>query len=300
VSTEVASQKHIPAAAGGGWTPWQLNAYRCLIAAALLFLFWFVVPLSEIPGAAAAVAAGGAIPVLATSTQWSRLAAPVIAAILLLFVPFRVLPEPPLFAALLFVTLAAPNQITPVAFRAAQGAAIVSLVACCAALASTPWLSWWSILIGLPAAFPPAWIPRGRKTEEVERLFYDGGCGLCHHTVQFLLAEDPEGRLFRFAPLGSQAFVEAIPDESVRNGLPDSVVIRTSDGRVLYRSAAAIHALHRLGGYWRFAAWIGQALPGGLLDALYDGIARIRHKVFRKPSDVCPMMPKDLRTRFDL
>jgi predicted DCC family thiol-disulfide oxidoreductase YuxK len=293
-------QKQMSAAlTAGGWTPWQLTVYRLFIAAALLYLFWFVLPLSEIP-AAASVAAGVAIPALATSTQWSRLAAPVIAAVLLLFVPFRVMPGPPLFAALLFAMVAAPKRISPAAFRAAQAAAILSLVACAAPGSLIPWSDWWSVLIGIPAAIPPAWIPRGRKTEAVERLFYDGGCGLCHHTVQFLIAEDPEGRLFRFAPLGSRAFVEAIPDESVRHGLPDSVVIRTSNGKVLYRSAAAIHVLHRLGGYWRFAAWIGQAAPGALLDAVYDGIARIRHKLFRKPSDVCPLMPKDLRTRFDL
>ncbi|HZH02738.1 MAG TPA: DCC1-like thiol-disulfide oxidoreductase family protein [Myxococcaceae bacterium] len=37
-------------------------------------------------------------------------------------------------------------------------------------------------------------------------LFYDGGCGLCHRAVRFVLARDPAGR-FRFAPLGGSATV---------------------------------------------------------------------------------------------
>jgi hypothetical protein len=37
-----------------------------------------------------------------------------------------------------------------------------------------------------------------------------------------------------------------------------------------------------------------------LLDTGYDGIARIRHRIFAKPPDACPILPAPLRDRFDL
>ena len=37
-----------------------------------------------------------------------------------------------------------------------------------------------------------------------------------------------------------------------------------------------------------------------LLDALYDFVARVRYRVFGREPDACPVIPKDLRSRFDL
>ena len=39
-----------------------------------------------------------------------------------------------------------------------------------------------------------------------ELVFYDGRCGLCHHSVRFLLARDRDGALFRYAPLFGETF----------------------------------------------------------------------------------------------
>ena len=39
-----------------------------------------------------------------------------------------------------------------------------------------------------------------------ETIFYDGGCGLCHRFVRFVIKRDPDGTLFRYAPLeGAQS-----------------------------------------------------------------------------------------------
>ena len=69
-----------------------------------------------------------------------------------------------------------------------------------------------------------------------ELLFYDGHCGLCHRSVQFLLRHDPGGRAFRFAPLQGCTFEATIPPAQ-RAQLPDSMVIRTR--RALIRAALA-------------------------------------------------------------
>ena len=132
-----------------------------------------------------------------------------------------------------------------------------------------------------------------------ERLFYDGSCALCHWAVRFVLARDREGRAFRFAPLDSDAFRSAVP-EAVRASLPDSLVIETSDGRLLTRSSAVIHILGRLGRPWRGLGAVARVFPRALLDALYDFVARVRYRVFGREPDACPVIPKDLRSRFDL
>jgi predicted DCC family thiol-disulfide oxidoreductase YuxK len=132
-----------------------------------------------------------------------------------------------------------------------------------------------------------------------ERLFYDGSCALCHWAVRFVLARDPEGRAFRFAPLDSEAFRGAVP-EAVRASLPDSFVIETTDGRLLTRSAAVLCVLDRLGGPWRILGRVARVVPRALLDGVYDFVARVRYRVFGREPEACPAIPKELRSRFEL
>jgi len=40
-------------------------------------------------------------------------------------------------------------------------------------------------------------------------------------------------------------------------------------------------------------------LPAALADFAYDRIAAVRHRVFGRPVDACPLMPAELRERFD-
>ena len=91
----------------------------------------------------------------------------------------------------------------------------------------------------------------------------------------------------------------ALLTEVDRARLPDSLVVRTEDGRVLTRSAAVVHLLKHLGGLWRVIGTLGGLVPRALLDVTYDGIARVRHLLFAKPDDACPVMPRELRARFD-
>ena len=132
----------------------------------------------------------------------------------------------------------------------------------------------------------------------VETIFYDGHCGLCHRWVKFVLKKDARGTAFRFAPLGGERFLQTVP-EPRREGLPDSIVVKTVDDRLLVRSAAVLHILTRLGGPWRLAAVLCRIVPAALRDWLYDRIARLRHRMFRCPAETCPALPPELRSRFD-
>lgn len=151
-------------------------------------------------------------------------------------------------------------------------------------------LHWWT--------FDPAWIP-ARRAAATEMLFYDGHCGLCHRAVRFVLAEDRSGSAFQFAPLQGEFFQQQLSEEEKR-GLPDSLVLRTADGRLLTRSSGVLHLMARLGGTWRLLSAAASVVPAKVRDAAYDFVARVRYKLFAQPSETCPLMPAGVRGRFRL
>ncbi len=131
-----------------------------------------------------------------------------------------------------------------------------------------------------------------------EILFYDGHCGLCHRAVKFVLRHDPSGSAFRFAPLQGATFQSRVP-AGAQADLPDSVVVLTRDGALLVRSNAFLHILRRLGGGWEILASLFAVIPRPLRDVIYNLVARIRYRVFGTREDLCPIVPADLRARFD-
>jgi len=133
---------------------------------------------------------------------------------------------------------------------------------------------------------------------QTERIFYDGHCGLCQGFVRFVIPRDPAGGKFRFAPLQGSTFESLVPAER-RAGLPDSMVVLTSDGALLVRSDAVIHVLRRLGGFWKFIAGAISIIPRPIRDATYNFIARVRYRIFGRRDNVCPVTPPELRARFD-
>ena len=134
--------------------------------------------------------------------------------------------------------------------------------------------------------------------EPTERIFYDGDCGVCHWSVAFVARHDRTGRAFRFAPLGGETF-EAELAAPEREGLPDSIVVRTAGGAVLVRSRGLLHILKRLGRFWRAVGAVLWLVPRPLRDLGYDGFAAIRHRLVRRPDGSCPLMPPELGRRFD-
>jgi predicted DCC family thiol-disulfide oxidoreductase YuxK len=131
----------------------------------------------------------------------------------------------------------------------------------------------------------------------VDHVFYDGDCGFCHGSVRFLAAHDRAGS-FRYAPLGGATFLALVPAEA-RASLPDSLVLRTADGRVLVQGEATLHCLRRLGGGFRLLAALLGVVPRALRDAAYAALARNRKRWLARPSDACPVPNGTLRARFD-
>jgi predicted DCC family thiol-disulfide oxidoreductase YuxK len=130
----------------------------------------------------------------------------------------------------------------------------------------------------------------------VERIYYDGECGYCHEWVRIVLRYDPEGALFRFAPVQGTTFAARIPREK-REAMGDTIVVETEDGRLLVRSVAINHILRRLG----FKTWarLNSLAPRPLGDLGYRLAAWSRRAFAPRPRDSCPVVDPTLRARFD-
>lgn len=142
--------------------------------------------------------------------------------------------------------------------------------------------------------FDPAWIP-ARPFKRSEVLYYDGNCAMCHGFVRFLLAEERTGAL-RYAPLQGTHFRTSVP-ESMRTGLPDSLILRIEDGTLHLRSDAVIQVLEKLGGLWTAAAQLLRLVPRPLRDGAYDVVGALRYRVFGRARNACPLTTAKLRER---
>jgi len=131
-----------------------------------------------------------------------------------------------------------------------------------------------------------------------EYIFYDGHCGLCHRVVKFVLRHDRTGSAFRFAPLQGETFQSLVAGKRP-DPVSDSFVVLAHDGSLLTRSNASIHILKQLGGGWKTLGVVLSVIPTGICDLVYDFVARIRYRVFGRRDDLCPLVPPELRARFD-
>jgi len=111
-------------------------------------------------------------------------------------------------------------------------------------------------------------------------LLYDGLCGFCDGTVQFILRHDRRKTL-RFATL--------------QGDFARGVIARHPE-RVYVRSEGALGVARYLGGAWHLARATA-IVPRFLRDLAYNAFARIRYRVFGR-YDSCPIPTAEQRARF--
>lgn len=130
-------------------------------------------------------------------------------------------------------------------------------------------------------------------------FLYDGVCGLCTRSVQFILRHDPAEK-FRFAPLQSAFARSVLARHGANTADLDTVYVvlnRDQNESLLERSDAIIFVLRELGSFWRITGWLLRCLPRGLRDCLYSWIARNRYRVFGR-YETCPVPKEGDKARF--
>ena len=128
-------------------------------------------------------------------------------------------------------------------------------------------------------------------------LLYDGLCGFCNATVQFIMGHESRPTL-KFAALEG-TFAAGVIERHPELKQVDSLVWVEEGGsveRVKVRSGAALAAAWYMGGIWRLLMilWL---IPRPLRDLAYDQFARRRFKLFGRYGS-CPVPNKAVRARF--
>lgn len=133
------------------------------------------------------------------------------------------------------------------------------------------------------------------RTAEAARciLFFDGVCGLCSWSVDFVMVRDRR-ELFQFAPLQGDTARQLLTASFARD--LDSVVLLV-EGQPFRKSAAAIRVLCRLGFGWQLLGTLAWLIPLPLRDLVYDLVARNRYRLFGK-HETCRMPTPAERSRF--
>jgi len=112
-------------------------------------------------------------------------------------------------------------------------------------------------------------------------LLYDGSCGLCSRTVQFILRHDQK-KFLLFATLEGRFGSDFKRDRPELEDLDSMIWIETEENKVPVRydirSTAALRVARYLGGLWRLAL-VGWMVPRVARDWLYDMVASHRHLI---------------------
>ena len=126
-------------------------------------------------------------------------------------------------------------------------------------------------------------------------VLYDGNCGFCDGTVQWLLKHDHRRQLY-FAALQSPLGSELIQKADLPKDLDSIIFVQESTQMVSYYSTAIFDILQLLPWPWRLGV-LGKVLPKFFRDNIYRWIARNRIRWFGTV-DACKLPTEDERSRF--
>jgi predicted DCC family thiol-disulfide oxidoreductase YuxK len=132
-------------------------------------------------------------------------------------------------------------------------------------------------------------------------LLYDGSCGFCARSVQFVLAHEGPRRSLQFAslqgPTGQEVLTrhpELLRVDSLIWYEPSAPDGRRAE-RVLVRSSAVLAVAAYLGRGWRILGALGWLVPRVARDAVYRWVARHRHSL---AAEFCVLPSAEQRRRF--
>lgn len=126
-------------------------------------------------------------------------------------------------------------------------------------------------------------------------LLYDGECGVCNGSIQWILAHERAHHL-RFAALQSE-LGERLRERAKISDQVDSLIWVEEQGaevRARLWSSAIVAVLQYVGGPWQLLSWF-RFVPRPLRDAAYRLFAK--HRLKFAPTS-CLIPPPETRPRF--
>jgi predicted DCC family thiol-disulfide oxidoreductase YuxK len=126
-------------------------------------------------------------------------------------------------------------------------------------------------------------------------VFFDGNCGFCDHTVQWLLARDSKEQLY-FAPLEGDMAGHVLSHFVLPEGLDSIIYVRTLNdvSEMFVYSDAIGQILKELPWYWSWLR-VGWLTPRGIRDQIYKAFAARRIQWFGTV-DAC-QLPNERQSR---
>lgn len=124
-------------------------------------------------------------------------------------------------------------------------------------------------------------------------LVYDGSCGFCSRSVQFILRHERRHDLLfvtRDSELGRQ-LRRTHGLELVQS------MLWIEDGHAFAESRAVMKAAGYIGGWWSQLAVLASLFPSNLLDRMYRVIAKYRRRLSTN-AGVCQLPSPEERRRF--
>src|SRR5437868_5606246 len=131
-------------------------------------------------------------------------------------------------------------------------------------------------------------------------LVYDGSCGFCSRSVQFILRHERRHDLL-FVPRESELGKE-LRREHKMEAVESMLWIQ--GGQVFAESGAVLKAATYLGGMWSGLAAVGSLCPSFLLNGIYKLIAKNRRRISSGlqrsagRSAICLLPSAEQRSRF--
>lgn len=124
-------------------------------------------------------------------------------------------------------------------------------------------------------------------------LFFDGVCGLCNRSVDFLMQRDKHDT-FRFAPLQGETAKRMLP--SLTDDPETWSVLYLDEDGLHDQSDVTIRVCRRLGGIWSLVGLLA-VIPRPLRNIGYRFVARNRYGWFGK-HDTCRLPAPEEQARF--
>jgi predicted DCC family thiol-disulfide oxidoreductase YuxK len=144
----------------------------------------------------------------------------------------------------------------------------------------------WFIFLNVPREMP-------FSAETAFLLVYDGNCGFCARSVQFILRHERRHDL-KFVPRDSD-----LGKDLRRHFHLEAVesMLWIADGKAETESGAVLNAARYVGGFWGFLGSIGSLVPAPLRNWAYRLIARNRRRLSSGMKS-CLLPTLEQRSRF--